>query len=93
LRTWSRHQSTSVDSAALRTRIRQKMSRGNELYLDGEIDKSEYQIHKAALDAELAILPAEGNADGESGKLLLKDRAELSVARMAATPPQTSMFP
>ena len=53
------------------------MSRVKDLYLDGEIDKSEYQIHKAALDAELAILPAEGNADGDSGKLLLKYLAEL----------------
>ena len=77
MRTWSRHQSTSVDSAALRTRIRQKMSRVKDLYLDGEIDKSEYQIHKAALDAELVILPAEGNADGDRGTLLLKYLAEL----------------
>ena len=86
LSAWRRNQSVVVDSAAARIRIRQKLNRLKDLYLDGEMDKSEYQTRKGALADELAALPDEGDPDSDAGMRLMGFLADIASAWRVATP-------
>jgi hypothetical protein len=77
---WRRHQRTAVDTAAARIRIRQQMNRLKELYLDGKLDKTEYQTRKAALPDELATLTPEGDPDNNAGQRLVSFLANVASA-------------
>ncbi len=85
LNAWRRQQSAAVDTAATRIRARHKMSRLKDLYLEGEIGKTEYQTRKAALDNELAALPAESDPDNDAGKQLMGFLANVRNAWNVAT--------
>ncbi len=86
LNAWRRSQSRAVDTAAERIRIRRKLDRLRELYLEGDIDKSPYQNQKTALASELAALPPEGDPDGDAGKRLAGFLADVASAWRVATP-------
>lgn len=56
------------------------------MHLDGDLDRDAYQGQRAALNAELAALPAEGEPDAETGKRLAAFLADIAGAWQVATP-------
>ena len=66
-------------------RIRDKLGRLRDAYLEGDLDKGEYQARKAALTKELEALPAEGDAGADAGRRLAEYLADVAAAWRAAT--------
>ncbi|MDP9364626.1 MAG: recombinase family protein, partial [Chloroflexota bacterium] len=64
---WLRRQRADRSTAAERRRLERKLDRLRDAYLDGDLDKGEYQARKADVAAGLAALPAEGDADAVTG--------------------------
>lgn len=85
LHVWRHYQSQAVDTAAARIRLRRQLERLKDLYLDGDLDKTEYQTRKAALHDQLAELPAEGDPDSAVGARLAAFLADVSAAWTLAT--------
>ncbi len=83
---WRRRRSAAVDTVAARLRLHRKLDRLKDLYLDGGIDKAEYQARKAPCSEELAALPAEGNPDEGLARRLAGFLANMASAWQAATP-------
>ena len=86
LTAWRRHQSAAVDTAAERIRIRRKLDRLKDLYLEGDLDKATYQTQKAHLTEDLAALPAEGDPDSDVGQRLATFLSDVAMAWLVATP-------
>lgn len=86
LTAWQHFQSRASDTVAERKRIRRKLERAKELYLDGDLDKAEYHAQRADLTDQLAALPPEGDPDGEAGKRLAALLADMAGAWKVATP-------
>nr|MDP9472134.1 recombinase family protein [Chloroflexota bacterium] len=86
LNAWRRSQSRSVDVAAERLRIRRKLDRLKDLYLEGDLDQTTWRAQKTALQEELATLPPEGDPDSEAGKRLAAFLRNVASAWRVATP-------
>ncbi len=86
LTAWRRHQSAAVDTVAERIRIRRKLDRLKDLYLEGDLDKAAYQAQKARLTEDLASLPPEGNPDSDVGERLATFLSDVAKAWTVATP-------
>jgi hypothetical protein len=85
LNAWRRHQSAAIDVSAQRLRLRRKLARLREVYLEGDLDKAAYQAQKAAVSDSLASLPAGGDRDNCAGKRLANFLADVSAAWRVAT--------
>ncbi len=75
---WRHYQQRDLNVAAERERLRRKLTRLREAYLEDDLAKAEYQVRKAAVTQELAALPADDDADEEAIQRLaafLKDVA------------------
>lgn len=83
---WSARQRCQAGADAERTRIKRKLDRLREAYLDGDLDKGEYRSRKAALTAELGNLPASTAPDAATGKRLAAFLADVAIAWQMATP-------
>jgi hypothetical protein len=79
------YQSAAVDISAERLRLRRKLDRLREVYLEGDLDKPAYQTQKAAISDRLASLPAGGDPDNAAGERLANFLADVSAAWRVAT--------
>ncbi len=86
LHAWRRSQSRSVDVAAERLRIRRKLERLKDLYLEGDLDQATWRTQRATLQEELATLPPEGDPDHEAGTRLAAFLRNVASAWQVATP-------
>ncbi len=78
---WRHRRGRNPEASGNRVRLERKLARLKELYLEGDIDKADYQKQKAAASAELAVLPTEGTADdAEAGERLAAFLADVSTA-------------
>ena len=77
---WRRSQPRSADATAERARLRGKLARLQELYVEGEIDKARYAAERDVIVAGLAGLPTEPGTDDDAGRLLLDFMADMSKA-------------
>jgi hypothetical protein len=69
-----------------RSRLERTLVRLRELYLEGDIDGTEYRKRKAALTAELAALPSSDAPASDIGQRLAAYLAEIALAWQIATP-------
>ncbi len=83
---WRSFHSPSKDAATERRRLMRRLERVRELYLEGDLDKAAYQARRDALNAQLAALPAEGNASAAVGTRLAAYLADVASGWRAATP-------
>ncbi len=83
---WVKQQGERGNPAAERDRIRRKLARLRDAYLDGDLDKGEYQQRKAVLTAELAALPNETEPSTAVAGRLAAYLADLAAAWGDATP-------
>ena len=78
---WRHRRGRDPEASGNRVRLERKLSRLKELYLEGDIDKADYQKQKASVSGELAVLPTEGTADdAEAGERLAAFLADVSQA-------------
>jgi hypothetical protein len=83
---WRDYQSQDTDTAAERIRLNRRLARLKELYLDGEMDRAEYQAERKAVVAALAALPAQGNPESDAGERLAAFLADVASAWHVANP-------
>jgi DNA invertase Pin-like site-specific DNA recombinase len=83
---WRYYQSRDTDTAAERIRLRRRLDRLKELYLDGEMDRPEYQAERATVADKLAVLPPTGNPNSDAGERLAAFLADVASAWRVATP-------
>ncbi|MDP9470059.1 MAG: recombinase family protein [Chloroflexota bacterium] len=86
LTAWRRAQHRPGDTVAARQALHRKLDRVKELYLAGDLERSEYQERKAALTRDLAALPDVGDPDNRVGEQLAAFLADVPAAWTAATP-------
>jgi hypothetical protein len=86
LAAWRYYQSRDTDTAAERIRLRRRLARLKDLYLDGEMDRAEYQGERKAVSDMLAALPAESNPESDAGEQLAAFLADVASAWRVATP-------
>ena len=86
LAAWRYYQSRNTDIVAERIRLNRRLARLKDLYLDGEMDRAEYQVERAAVADKLAALPAEGDPDSAVGERLAAFLADVASAWQAAMP-------
>ncbi|MDP9358464.1 MAG: recombinase family protein [Chloroflexota bacterium] len=77
---WRGLQATAPNTDAEKTRLRRKLDRLRDLYLEGDVDKASYQEQKAELTSRLAVLPASDRADDVIGRQLAAFLADMSGA-------------
>lgn len=83
---WRARQHRNASAEAERARIKRKLDRLREAYLDGELDKAEFQTRKAALTSELATLPAAAAPEAATGRRLASFLADVASAWKMASP-------
>ncbi len=83
---WVKQQGERGNPPAERDRVRRKLDRLRDAYLDGDLEKGEYQQRKAALTAELAALPKEAEPSAAVAGRLAAYLADLAAAWRDATP-------
>nr|MDP9469235.1 recombinase family protein [Chloroflexota bacterium] len=86
LTAWRRSRSRHVDANAERLRLRGKLDRLSELYVEGVITRPAYDAQREATLAQLAALPADTDPTEETGRLLAGYLADVGRAWAAATP-------
>jgi site-specific DNA recombinase len=87
LTAWRHFRGRNANAAGTRAGLERKLGRLKDLYLEGDIDKSTYQVQKAEITAELATLPAEGTeTDHAAGERLATFLADVSRAWAIAAP-------
>ena len=86
LAAWRYYQSRDTGTAVERTRLRSRLDRLKELYLDGHVEKAAYQAERAAVADKLAALPTEGNQDTNAGDRLAAFLSDVAGAWSVATP-------
>ena len=74
-----------TSSRTERTRLHRRIGRLKELYLDGEIDRAEFQTRKGELSERLAALPTDDAEDRHVGDRLAGYLTDVATA-WAATP-------
>ncbi|MEA2526460.1 MAG: site-specific recombinase [Thermomicrobiales bacterium] len=82
---WRRYADRAPDSRAERAKLERRLARLRDLYLDGDIDKGEYQAQRAKLTDQLATLPTDDDRTGTLGQRLAAFLANLSAAWTVAT--------
>jgi site-specific DNA recombinase len=83
---WQERQEQTGNTKASRKRIEQRLTRLRDLYLDGDLAKEEYQRQRAALQAQLALLPTDETPTVSAGKRYADFLANVALAWQAATP-------
>ncbi len=86
LTAWQRSRRRDVNGAAERARLERKLARLQELYLEGDLDRTLYQAQKAAIAQELAALPPDEAQDAGTGPRLAAFLADVASAWRVATP-------
>jgi Recombinase zinc beta ribbon domain len=80
LAAWRYYQSRDTDTAAERIRLQRRLDRLQELYLDGEMDRAEYQTERKFVRDKVAALPAEGDPESDAGERLAPFLANVAGA-------------
>jgi hypothetical protein len=83
---WRYYQSRNTDLVAERLRLRRRLERLKELYLNSEIGRAEYQAERTVVTDKLARLPAEGNPESDAGERLAAFLSDVASAWQVATP-------
>jgi site-specific DNA recombinase len=86
LAAWRHYQSRDTGAAVERTRLTRRLDRLKELYLDGEMDRAEYQAERKAVADKLAALPTDADPAGDIAERLATFLADVASAWMLATP-------
>jgi len=82
---WRRNRSRHIDVNAERIRLRSKLERLSELYVEGAIDRTAYDAQRETVLAQLASLPANTDPTDEAGRLLADYLADIGRAWSVAT--------
>ena len=83
---WVREQGRRAAPAAERDGVRRKLERLRDAYLDGDLEKGEYQQRKAVLAAQLAALPSGAEPIRAVADRLAAYLADIAAAWGDATP-------
>ncbi len=86
LAAWRYYQSRDTNTAAERIRLRSRLDRLKDLYLDGDLDKAKYHAERAAVTDKLAALPVESDPESDAGDRLAAFLADVAGAWSVATP-------
>src|SRR5215207_9601843 len=86
LAAWRYFQSRDTGTAAERIRLNRRLARLKEFYLDGEMDRAEYQAERKTATEALAALPAESDPESDAGERLAAFLADVASAWQVATP-------
>ena len=86
LAAWRYYQSRDTSTTAERIRLRRRLTRLKDLYLDGEMNRAEYQAERKAVADAIAALPAESDPDSDAGERLAAFLADVASAWNVATP-------
>jgi DNA invertase Pin-like site-specific DNA recombinase len=86
LAAWRYYQSRDTGTAAERIRLNRRLARLKDLYLDGEMDRAEYQAERKAVADALAALPTEGDPASDAGERLAAFLADVASAWKVSTP-------
>jgi len=82
---WRRYADRAPNTRAERAKIERRLGRLRDLYLDGDVDKGEYQAQRAKLTDQLATLPTDDDRTDTLGQRLAVFLANLSAAWTVAT--------
>ena len=85
LAAWRYYHKRTPDAGAERARLRSRLDRLKELYLDGDLDKAAYQAERAAVAEKLAAMPTD-ELDSDAGERLAAFLADVAGAWKVATP-------
>lgn len=85
LTAWRRDRSRHIDVNAERLRLRGKLNRLSELYVDGAIERQAYDAQREAVQQQLASLPADTDPTEDTGRILSNYLADIGTAWSAAT--------
>lgn len=86
LAAWRHYQKRDTGGAVERARLRRRLDRLKELYLDGEMERAEYQAERSAVADKLAALPVDGDPARGVGDRLAAFLADVAGAWKLATP-------
>jgi site-specific DNA recombinase len=70
LTAWRRSRSRHIDANAERLRLRGKLDRLSELYVEGMVDRSAYDAQRETILGQLASLPADTDPTDDAGRIL-----------------------
>jgi len=82
---WKRTQGGSASSEAKRRQLERRIGRLRELYLEGDLDRAEYQHRRDAIQRELDAVPQATLNSDEVADQLVHYLANLSIAWEVAT--------
>jgi hypothetical protein len=84
---WKERQHARPSAAAEREALNRKLARLRVLFLDGDLDETEYRTQRAAVAEQLALLPADDNtATPDIAERLAAYLADVALAWQVATP-------
>jgi site-specific DNA recombinase len=85
LTAWRRSRSRQIDANAERIRLRGKLDRLSELYVEGIVDRAAYDAQREAIRGELAALPADADPTDDAGRVLAEYLCNVGLAWAEAT--------
>lgn len=92
VKAWIRYHERADGSAQVRARIDWKLVRLKEVYLEGDLDKDEYQRRRADLLAESAALPSADAPSSDVARQLAAFLGDLPSAWAVATPEERNLL-
>jgi site-specific DNA recombinase len=92
LTAWRRDRSRHIDANAERIRLRGKLNRLSELYVEGLIQRHAYDEQREATLSQLANLPADTDPNDEAGRILANYLTNIGQAWTAATPDERNQM-
>jgi site-specific DNA recombinase len=85
LTAWQRSRSRHIDANTERIRLRSKLARLSELYIEGMVERPAYDAQREAILGELANLPAATDPTDDAGRILADYLANVGHCWTAAT--------
>ena len=83
---WERAQHEDVSIEAKRRNVKQQLNRLRDLYVDGDLNRADYQMRRDAMQRELDALPHESGQDTGSADRLASYLADVGAAWADASP-------